>query len=87
MSTQIAVKIPEEMLEAVDQLVATGRFTSRSEAVRAGLALAVRQAKRETIDRAFTDGFRRNPDRPEELADAQRLAIEAIKEEPWKPWW
>jgi Arc/MetJ-type ribon-helix-helix transcriptional regulator len=87
MTTQIAVKLPDEMLDAVDRLVAAGRFESRSGAVRAGLVILVRQADRERIDRAFSEGFRRHPEEPDELADASRLAIEAIHDEPWEPWW
>lgn len=87
MTKQIAVKVPDSVLEAVDELVASGRFSSRSGAVRAGLDLLVRRADREVIDRAFADGFRRRPEGSDELDEARRLAIEAIEDEPWEPWW
>jgi Arc/MetJ-type ribon-helix-helix transcriptional regulator len=87
MSTQIAVKIPDPLLAVIDDLVVQGRFSSRSAAVRAGLDIVTRQAHTEAIDRAFTEGFRRVPERPAELRDAHRLAIEAIEDEPWEPWW
>lgn len=87
MPTQIAVKLPDELLEAVDGLVAAGRFSSRSGAVRAGLSIVVSQAERDVIDLAFAEGFRRHPDTPAELADARRLAIDAIADEPWERWW
>lgn len=87
MPKQIAVKLPDEMLEAVDDLVAAGRFSSRSSAVRAGLSIVVSQAERDAIDRAFAEGFRRHPDTPGELADARRLAVDAIEDEPWERWW
>jgi len=87
MPKQIAVKIPDEMLDAVDDLVAAGRFSSRSGAVRAGLSIVVRRAERGVVDQAFTNGFRRHPDTPEELADARRLGVDAIEDEPWERWW
>jgi len=87
MKTQIALKLPEELVSAVDRLVEEGRFESRSDAVRTGIALVVRQADRERIDRGFADGFARAPESVGELADARRLAIEAIEDEPWEPWW
>lgn len=87
MPKQIAVKIPDEMLDAVDDLVAAGRFSSRSGAVRAGLSMVVNQAERDVVDRAFAEGFRRHPDTPDELADARRLALDAIEDEPWERWW
>lgn len=87
MTTQIAVKLSEELLSALDELVDAGRFESRSGAVRAGLGILIRQAGREEIDRAFTEGFRAHPENPDELGDARRLAIEAIEDEPWERWW
>ena len=87
MTVQIAVKLSESLIGAVDALVADGRFASRSEAVRRGLDHVVAQARADRIDRAFADGFQRVPERPEELRDARRLAIEAIADEPWDTWW
>ena len=87
MTTQIAVKLPDEVVHAIDHLVTTGRFASRSDAVRRGLDHVVREANAERIDRAFADGFARFPEHPEELADAERLAIESIEDEPWEKWW
>ncbi len=87
MTSQIAVKLPAEMVAAVDDLVRVGRFDSRSHAVRAGLDLIVRQARSDLVDQAFVDGFRASPERPDELADARRLAIDAIEDEPWVKWW
>lgn len=87
MTTQIALKVPDDLVAAVDQLVASGRFESRSDAIRFGIGLAVGQARRDEIDHAFIEGYRRNPQTDEELADAKRLAIASIEDEPWEPWW
>jgi len=87
MTIQIAVKLPEQTVAAIDALIAEGRFSSRSAVVRAGLAMVTRQARAERIDQAFADGFRRVPERSDELHDARRLAIEAIEDEPWDRWW
>ncbi|CAN5915311.1 hypothetical protein BH23ACT10_BH23ACT10_06180 [soil metagenome] len=87
MTTQIAVKLSDALVAAVDVLVAEGRFASRSEAVRAGLDHIVATASSDRIDRAFVEGFRRVPERPEELREARRLALEAIADEPWEKWW
>ncbi len=87
MTQQIAVKLSEDLITALDNLVASGRFESRSGAVRAGLRLVIRDAVREQIDRSFADGFRRMPETDDEIAEARRLAIESIEDEPWEPWW
>jgi Arc/MetJ-type ribon-helix-helix transcriptional regulator len=34
----VTVKLPEKILEALDELVITGRFASRSEVIRAALS-------------------------------------------------
>jgi len=34
----VTVKLPEKLLEALDELVVTGRFSSRSEVIRAALS-------------------------------------------------
>jgi Arc/MetJ-type ribon-helix-helix transcriptional regulator len=87
MTTQIAVKLPDSTVLAVDRLVRDGTFASRSAAVRAGLDLVLQHGREEAIDRAFADGFARLPDTDEELAVAEGLARRSIEEEPWEPWW
>lgn len=87
MTTQIAVKLDDPVVVRLDDLVAQGRFASRSAAVREALDLILDDDRRQRIDRAFADAFARVPDTDEELATARRLAIESIEEEPWEPWW
>ena len=87
MTVQIAVKLPDELLEAVDRLVASNRFASRSEVVRAGLQRIVADDAAQTIDRAFSEGFTRHPDSDEDMRRATRLAVESIEDEPWEKWW
>ena len=87
MTTQIAVKLSEELLARIDELVAKGVFQNRSSAVRQGLETVLNAHKRRAIDRAFRDGFARNAETDEEVRDAGLLAVEAINEEPWEKWW
>ncbi len=87
MTTQIAVKLPDPLVERVDALVNAGSFASRSEAVRRALEALVEDSTRAAIDRAFREGYERFPVTDEELADAYRLGIESIEEEPWEKWW
>lgn len=87
MTKQIAVKLPDELLETVDRLVDEGLFVSRSAAVRAGLTAITHDRIDETIRHAFARGFRNTPETDQEMRDSERLAIESINEEPWEPWW
>src|SRR3546814_13110036 len=82
MTIQIAVKLPDEVVGAIDRLVADGQFRSRSAAVRRALDDLVAASQRASVDRAFARGFRAVPEPGAELADAPRLAVEAIDEQP-----
>lgn len=87
MTIQIAVKLPDELLEAVDRLVGTSRFASRSEMVRVGLQRVLADDRERIIDNAFTRGVGAHPDSEDDLRRATALAIESINDEPWEKWW
>lgn len=87
MTVQIAVKLPDELVGELDRLIDEGSFESRSQAVRSGLETMVAARRREELDRRFREAFTRVPETTEELAEARRLAVDAIHEEPWEPWW
>ncbi len=87
MTTQIAVKLPEEIVREIDALVAQGVFPSRSAAVRRGLLAVLAAQRRAAVDRAYEEAYRRIPESEAELEEAARLAREAVREEPWEPWW
>lgn len=87
MTTQIAVRLPAELVAEIDRLIQSGAFGNRSEAVRAGLVLLAERRRSRALDDAFAKGFGRLPEQPEELAEAHRLAVEAINKEPWEKWW
>ncbi len=87
MTKQIAVKLPDRLVGAIDRLVETGAFDSRSHAVRASLEETVASRRRQGLDRLYREASVRAPETPEEIAEARRLAIDAIGEEPWEQWW
>jgi Arc/MetJ-type ribon-helix-helix transcriptional regulator len=64
--------------------VETGAFSSRSQAVRSGLEAMVASGRRQEIDRQYREAGAVAPETPEELADATRLAVDAIDDEPWE---
>ncbi|MCU0270488.1 MAG: ribbon-helix-helix domain-containing protein [Acidimicrobiales bacterium] len=87
MTTQIAVKLPDDLVERLDALVDAGRFPSRSSGVRRALETLLLAEERRRIDEGFRRGFADVPDDGVELAEAVRLAVESIEEEPWERWW
>ncbi len=57
MSRQIAVRIPEADLEALDDAIAHGRFPNRVAAIREGLARLLRDERRRSIEDADRRGY------------------------------
>jgi Arc/MetJ-type ribon-helix-helix transcriptional regulator len=80
---QIAVRLPEQLLAEVDDLVAAGLYKSRTAAVRAGLEAVTESARRRQTDRAIVDGYRRKPAGAAEREAAVASLRDAILEEPW----
>ena len=87
MTTQIAVKLPDDLLAAIDRLVDNHRFASRSEIVRAGLQRVIADDASQAINHAFARGFAQHPDSDDDVRRATSLAIESIADEPWEKWW
>jgi Arc/MetJ-type ribon-helix-helix transcriptional regulator len=80
---QIAVRLPEELLAELDELVAQGVYESRAAAVRAGIEAVVESERRRKTDRAVVAGYRRVPASEAEHESAVASLRDAIREEPW----
>ena len=85
--TQIAVKLPDTLVKRLDDLVDQGVFPNRSSAVRSAVEAIVVRQDRDALEQAYAEGYRRLPDSAGELAEARRLAGQAIVEERWDKWW
>jgi Arc/MetJ-type ribon-helix-helix transcriptional regulator len=83
MSEQIAVRIPDELAESLEDLVSEGRFETKAEAIRAALQALVDQERRRKVGELIADGYRRIPQDEDELEAARRAAIRSIEQEPW----
>lgn len=80
---QIAIRLSEELLDQLDDLVAKGVYGSRAAAVRAGIEAITELERRRKTDRAVVDGYRRIPLTAAEQNAAVASLREAITEEPW----
>ncbi len=80
---QIAVRLPGELLDQLDELVASGVYRSRAAAVRAGIEAIAESERRRRTDRAVIEGYRRIPPTPAEDDAAFASLRQAIVEEPW----
>jgi Arc/MetJ-type ribon-helix-helix transcriptional regulator len=82
-SEQIAVRLPEELLNELDALVARGVYESRAAAVRAGVEAITALERRQQIDRAIVAGYRRIPPTAAEHGAAGASLRDAIADESW----
>ena len=82
-SEQIAVRLPEELLADLDDLVSRGVYESRAAAVRAGIEALLELDRRHLTDLAVVEGYRRMPPTDAEREAAIASLREAILEEPW----
>jgi Arc/MetJ-type ribon-helix-helix transcriptional regulator len=60
-TVRVSVRLTEEDLAALDAIVATGRFATRSDALRAGCARVVHEARQHEIDAAYRRGYDEKP--------------------------
>ncbi len=83
MSEQIAVRIPDVLAESLEDLVATGRFETKADAIRTALEALIDAERRRRVGELIAEGYRRVPQDEDEVAAATRAAIRSIHEEPW----
>jgi Arc/MetJ-type ribon-helix-helix transcriptional regulator len=61
MTTQVPVRLTDEDLAELDRAVSAGRFASRSDALRAGLARVLHEEREREIDEAYRRGYTEHP--------------------------
>lgn len=83
MSLQIAIRIPEELAGQLEELVASGRFETKADAVRSALEALIDAERRSEVGRRIAEGYRRIPQEDDEVDAARDAAIRSIREEPW----
>jgi len=80
---QVAVRVPEELLAKVDELVARGIYESRAAVVRAGLEAVAEWERRRQLDQAVIAGYDNFPASEGEHEAAIASLRDAILDEPW----
>jgi Arc/MetJ-type ribon-helix-helix transcriptional regulator len=83
MSIQIAIRIPSALAEQLEGLVASGRFDTKADAVRAALEALVDAERRADVGRRIVEGYRKVPQEDVDVAAAVEAASRSIDEEPW----
>lgn len=80
---QLVTRVDDDLVAAVDDLVAAGVVASRSEAVRLGLERLVDRFRRDQIGASIVEGYRTRPQTEAELGWADATSARMIAEEPW----
>jgi Arc/MetJ-type ribon-helix-helix transcriptional regulator len=81
--SQLVTRIDDEMADAIDALIASGEFASRSDVVREGIARLVDERRRQAIGDQILAGYDRLPETADELQQAEAAARAMIDDEPW----
>ena len=82
MSKMITVRMSEERVRAIDELVASGR-ASRAAVIVEAIDRLVAALESERIDREIVEGYSRMPQTGDELEWARWSGIQSVREEPW----
>ena len=78
MSEQIAVRIPDELAESLEDLVARGRFDTKADAVRTALETLVESERRRRVGELIVRGYLRDPQTDGE--DLTPVAARALRD-------
>jgi len=79
MTQQIAVRIPDDQLKALDDAVEAGVFESRADGVRRALALLLRDLREKQIGREYREAYARHPEDPAIGRMGIKLLAEAVR--------
>jgi Arc/MetJ-type ribon-helix-helix transcriptional regulator len=85
MSQQLTLKLPDEDVARLDQLIRAGRFPNRHAALRAAFERMIRTEADALLDASLVDGWTRTPDGDDDELDALAAASarRSIADEPW----
>jgi len=81
--TTVALRLPDDLVEALDEMVREGRYSTRTEVIRTAIDGLMAAHGEIAIDRSLADGYRRVPQTDEEVALATAVTRALIEEEPW----
>ncbi|MFN0282079.1 MAG: ribbon-helix-helix domain-containing protein [Kineosporiaceae bacterium] len=80
---QLVTRVDDDLLAAVDELVAAGVVASRSEAVRLGLERLLDRHRRDEIGARIVASYLAQPQDEHDAGWADESSVRMIAEEPW----
>jgi Arc/MetJ-type ribon-helix-helix transcriptional regulator len=86
-TTQVAVRMEQELLERLDWLVVRCSFENRAEAIRAAIERLAKQEREREIDEQIVDAYTRMPQTEGELPSARVFSSwNELDDEDWSDW-
>lgn len=86
MSTQLAIRLPDETLADLDWLVVRCQYGSRTEAMRSAIEAAIKAERRRQIDEQYVEAYTRMPQTEDELAHLGHQSFAHLDDEDWSEW-
>ena len=83
MLTQLALRVPEECISGLDELVKNGEFANRAEAARFAVVHFLEDRRTARDVRLVVESYTELPQSPRELAEGEEVLRRLIAEEPW----
>jgi Arc/MetJ-type ribon-helix-helix transcriptional regulator len=83
MSKMITVRMPEDSVARIDELVRAESYESRASFIVDAINRLVEELEEREIDRKIVEGYTRFPQTEEERRWAEESALRSIAEEPW----
>jgi metal-responsive CopG/Arc/MetJ family transcriptional regulator len=87
MPTQLAIRLPDDLLHDLDWVVHRLHYDSRTEAMRDALIRLIQQERRREIGEQIAEGYRRMPQTEEEIGGSDQAFVDSVNDEPWDKWW
>lgn len=84
MSTQLAIRLPDETLADLDWLVVRCNYSSRTEAMRSAIEAAIKAERRRQIDEQYIEAYTRMPQTEDELAHLWHQDFSNLDDDPGK---
>lgn len=86
MSSQVAVRLDDRMLEQLDWLVARCDYETRADAIRAALAELVRRERDREIDERIVAAYTATPPAPGEAIRADPAVWDSLDDDDFSDW-
>lgn len=81
--TQLEISIDEALVAQIDQLIADGKASSRSDLIQSALERLIVEHQRRELGEQIAQAYRRQPQPEREEIDLMTATRDLIEEEPW----